>query len=270
MAKKKFYYYVGVKVNDGMTLVTRVENAGRMCYWNDKLPPLELSKTYAEDIAMGLNLNFHSAVVIQSRFELTTHFLAIEKLPKSREDYSGADLKLLDAYERVMNFNNPFVFFCGQINAPYFTESMVISFDEEAVQKRFREVLAVLDMSYNEWRRSEAARMTEKELADLLLKKLTDDSLPVKQADYTSEDKKLIYAYEDFKLISLGEKTVVCCDCGVYNHRFYYPVVAQKRLKEALETLGMSYEEWQNCDCRNVSADELRTAMTDKTNKTNN
>lgn len=270
MAKNKFYYYVGVKTNGGMTLVTKVENTGRMCYWNDKLPPLAMSKTCAEDIALGLNLNFHSAVVIQSRIELTTHFLAIDKLPKSREDYSGTDLKLLDAYERVVEFNNPFVVFIGQINAPYFNESMVISFDERAVQDRFREVLGVLDMNYNEWRNSEAARKTGKEIADLLLEKLTDDSLPVKQMDYTFEDLKLIYAYEQFKELPANEWTVTVCKCFQYGHRYVYPVIAQKRLKEALEALGMSYEEWQTCEVRNVSADELRNRMTDKTNENNN
>lgn len=270
MAKKKFYYYVGVKVNDGMTLVTKVENAGRMCYWNDKFPPLELGKTRAEDIALGLNLNYHSAVVIQSHFELTTHFLAIGKLPQKREDYSGTDLKLLDAYERVMNFNNPFVFFNGTINAPYFTESMIKSFDEGAVQDRFLEALGVLDMNYNEWRNSITARKPETELAELLLEKLTDDSLPVKQADYTFEDLKLIYAYEQFKELPADEWTVTCINWLQYGHRYIYPVIAQKRLKEALATLGMSYEQWQTCEFRNISADELRNRMTDKTNTENN
>ena len=67
MANKKYYYYVGVLVNDGITLVTKVSNADKTAFWNRDEKPMEFgSKSYAQDLVLGLTLNFTPAMMITS------------------------------------------------------------------------------------------------------------------------------------------------------------------------------------------------------------
>lgn len=70
MTKKKYYYYVLVFTNEGPVYVTSVNNTNKYAHWNKNEAPKEFSATYAEDLVLGLNLNFHHAVLIKSRFEI--------------------------------------------------------------------------------------------------------------------------------------------------------------------------------------------------------
>lgn len=268
MAKNKFYYYVGVATNSGLALVTSRDNKNRVCYWDEKLDPKSMPESVASDTALGLNLNGFSSVVIKSHTELTGHFLSVEKHPKNREDYTGADLNLLDAYEKVMNFNNPYVTYYGNIDANYFTASIINSFDEGGVQDRFLEALGVLDMSYNEWAISNLSRKSSSELYLHLVKKLTVPNLPVNEEDYTLEDIKLIAAYENSTRKSEENCFVNSCNelatvFVEWKYSTFKPVLIQKRFEEALTALGVTYEEWKGCKERNLSISELQKKISE-------
>ena len=70
---KKYYYYVLVFDNGGPVYVTSVNNANRYAHWNKNEKPMAMSSSYAEDLAMGLNLNFNSCVVVKSPHEISGH-----------------------------------------------------------------------------------------------------------------------------------------------------------------------------------------------------
>ena len=67
-------YYVGVKTDEGMMFVTETDNKNRTSYWNKDSKPLAMSKSVANDIALGLTWNGNNAVVVESIIEQTDHF----------------------------------------------------------------------------------------------------------------------------------------------------------------------------------------------------
>lgn len=70
MAKKKTYhYYVLVFTNCGPVYVTKL-GEGKTAYWNSAEKPYELGMYRAEEVCMGLNLNFYTSVVVKMPFEL--------------------------------------------------------------------------------------------------------------------------------------------------------------------------------------------------------
>lgn len=69
MTTKKIHYYVLVITNAGPVFVTSKDNSSKTAYWNKDEKPLELSKTVAEDLALGLNLNMHKAYVVSLPWE---------------------------------------------------------------------------------------------------------------------------------------------------------------------------------------------------------
>lgn len=71
MTKNKTHYYVIVFAEDGARYVTSTE--GHYAKWEHSQPPLELSKAWAEDIALGLNWNGFNAVVVASKWEIEHH-----------------------------------------------------------------------------------------------------------------------------------------------------------------------------------------------------
>ena len=70
MANKKNHYYVLVMTNYGPVFVTKVNNANKTAEWNKLEKPKEFEKFWAEDLTLGLNLNFHMAFTICSKFEI--------------------------------------------------------------------------------------------------------------------------------------------------------------------------------------------------------
>lgn len=70
MAKNKYHYYVLVFTEAGPVYVTSIDKEDKCAYWNKDEKPMEFSKSYAEDLELGLSLNFHSAVLIKSRIVL--------------------------------------------------------------------------------------------------------------------------------------------------------------------------------------------------------
>lgn len=72
MAKKQNFYYVMVITNHGPVFVTSVDRTIKTAHWDDTGVPLEMGKYWAEDLTMGLNLNFNLAFTVCSKFELDT------------------------------------------------------------------------------------------------------------------------------------------------------------------------------------------------------
>ena len=66
----KYLYYVLVATEDGAKFVTKVDNATKTAYWGSNEKPLPLNKTYADDLALCLTLNFHPAFTLKSYHEL--------------------------------------------------------------------------------------------------------------------------------------------------------------------------------------------------------
>ena len=61
---KKSYYYVLVFTDEGPVYVTQLERD--LAYWHKDEKPKDLSKSLANDIAVGLSWHEHSAVVVSS------------------------------------------------------------------------------------------------------------------------------------------------------------------------------------------------------------
>lgn len=72
MAKKTNWYYVMVMSDGGPVFVTSVEYSPKVAHWDKTEKPLALDKYRAEDLTLGLNLNFHTAFMVCSKFELDT------------------------------------------------------------------------------------------------------------------------------------------------------------------------------------------------------
>lgn len=70
---KKSYYYVLVFSDNGPVYVTSIDNTTRYAHWDKNEKPMVMSQVYAEDLAMGLNLNFNSCVVVKSPHEISGH-----------------------------------------------------------------------------------------------------------------------------------------------------------------------------------------------------
>lgn len=66
--KKKIHYYVLVMTDEGPKFVT--DTKGHDAYWDYKEKPMELNKTWAEEITIGLNLNMHLAYVVAQPYEI--------------------------------------------------------------------------------------------------------------------------------------------------------------------------------------------------------
>ena len=70
MAKKKNYWYIMVITDNGPVFVTGVNYQNRTAEWNRLEAPKDFPMQTAEDLCMGLNLNFHVAFLVKSKFEL--------------------------------------------------------------------------------------------------------------------------------------------------------------------------------------------------------
>lgn len=70
MAKKKNHWYVLVMSDFGPIFVTNISYGDRTAEWSRLEKPLEMDKSRAEDLVVGLNLNFHLAFTVVMPFEL--------------------------------------------------------------------------------------------------------------------------------------------------------------------------------------------------------
>lgn len=75
----KYLYYVLVVTEDGGKFVTKIDNTTKTAYWDSKGKPLAFSKSYADDLALCLTLNFHIAFTLKSYHELQSQIFIKEK-----------------------------------------------------------------------------------------------------------------------------------------------------------------------------------------------
>ena len=79
-ARKNNYYYILVMTNNGPVFVTDIKPHHYAEYDRNKKPKL-FEKSRAEDITMGLNLNFNLAFMVTSKWEIDTQ-------PYNYKDYN--------------------------------------------------------------------------------------------------------------------------------------------------------------------------------------
>jgi len=76
----KYLYYVVVATEDGAKFVTKVDNATKTAHWDSKEKPLPFNKSYADDLALCLSINFYPAFTLKSYHELKAQiFIPREK-----------------------------------------------------------------------------------------------------------------------------------------------------------------------------------------------
>ncbi len=75
----KYLYYVLVATNEGGKFVTKVDNTTKTAYWDSKGTPLAFSKSYADDLALCLSINFYPAFTLKSYHELKSQIFIKEK-----------------------------------------------------------------------------------------------------------------------------------------------------------------------------------------------
>jgi len=68
--KKKNFWYVIVMSNNGPVFVTKINYQDKTAQWNKTEKPLELGKYEAQDLCLGLSLNFHMAFAVCVPYEI--------------------------------------------------------------------------------------------------------------------------------------------------------------------------------------------------------
>lgn len=86
MARNKYYYYVVVCSDNEAKFITKVCNTTKYAHWNENEPPLEFAKSYAEDLAYCLNLNFYPAYVLQSHYKIESQIFHKKKESEINEN----------------------------------------------------------------------------------------------------------------------------------------------------------------------------------------
>jgi hypothetical protein len=80
----KYFYYVVIATEDGAKFVTKTDYATKMAHWDSNEKPLALSKTQADDLALGLTLNFYPAFTLKSYHELKSQIFTKEQLNEEK------------------------------------------------------------------------------------------------------------------------------------------------------------------------------------------
>ena len=75
----KYFYYVLVLSDGQAKFVTKIDDATKTAHWESKGKPLAFSKTYAENLATCLTLNFYPAFTLKSVHELKSQIFIKEK-----------------------------------------------------------------------------------------------------------------------------------------------------------------------------------------------
>ena len=71
MAKKKYHYYVLVMTEEGPKFVTKVNYGDKTAEYDKLEKPLEFSsKEWAEDVVLGLILNWNIAYLVCQKWEI--------------------------------------------------------------------------------------------------------------------------------------------------------------------------------------------------------
>lgn len=77
--KQKYFYYVVVQSEEQAKFVTQINSENKTALWKKDGKPLAIAKSYAEDLAYCLNLNFYPAFVLQSYYEIESQIFYKEQ-----------------------------------------------------------------------------------------------------------------------------------------------------------------------------------------------
>ena len=77
--KQKHFYYIIVQSDGQAKFVTALDNSTKTARWETTAKPLALTKSYAEDVAFCLNLNFYPAFVLHSLYEILEQIFSKER-----------------------------------------------------------------------------------------------------------------------------------------------------------------------------------------------
>ena len=80
----KYFYYVLVLSEGQAKFVTKIDDATKTAHWESKGKPLAFSKTYAENLATCLTLNFYPAFTLKSVHELKSQIFIKEKTDEKK------------------------------------------------------------------------------------------------------------------------------------------------------------------------------------------
>ena len=81
----KYLYYVVVATEDGAKFVTKVDNATKTAYWDSNEKPMVFNKTYADDLALCLSINFYPAFTLKSYHELKGQIFLPKEQPNEEK-----------------------------------------------------------------------------------------------------------------------------------------------------------------------------------------
>ena len=190
----------------------------------------------------------------------------VETLPVNEEDYCFEDMRLIAAYERAN---------CKSIKVDDLTvmsngigtkfEWKYSNFKPVLVQKRFAEALNALGVTYEEWKVCKERHLFVGELDKIITANLKEiEGLPYNSDDYDADDIKLIACYEAVMKIPYSEKiTNWFGDYAIHEWKMFpfQPEVAQKRFREALKTIHLTYSFWKENDYRHHTSDKLEADM---------
>ncbi len=75
----KYNYYIGLRQEDGIVFVTKLNNATRQFYIERAEKPLALPLGLAKAVSEAMCMNYYQAVVVQSIEPIQTHWLAVSE-----------------------------------------------------------------------------------------------------------------------------------------------------------------------------------------------
>ena len=81
----KYLYYVVVATEDGAKFVTKIDNATKTAYWDSNEKPMAFNKTYADNLALCLSINFYPAFTLKSYHELKGQIFLPKEQPNEEK-----------------------------------------------------------------------------------------------------------------------------------------------------------------------------------------
>ena len=81
----KYLYYVLVLSDGQAKFVTKVDNATKTAYWDSNEKPMAFTKTYADNLALCLSINFYPAFTLKSYHELKGQIFLPKEQPNEEK-----------------------------------------------------------------------------------------------------------------------------------------------------------------------------------------
>ena len=81
----KYLYYVLVLSDGQAKFVTKIDNATKTAYWDSNEKPMVFNKTYADNLALCLSINFYPAFTLKSYHELKGQIFLPKEQPNEEK-----------------------------------------------------------------------------------------------------------------------------------------------------------------------------------------